>query len=89
MEVEMNIRFETCDRKRALQFLQKLYPDSTITDTEDSAKAVLDIVEKDIIRIPDPSMHGQRVGVIPSRNWVDSQKDEYVDILTKFHNKYK
>lgn len=85
----MKIRFETCERNRALRFLQKLYPSSTVTDTEESAKAVLDIVEKDIVRIPDPFMHGQRAGIFPSRNWDNSKKDEYIKILTDFHNKYK
>lgn len=85
----MNIEFATCNRKRALGFLQKLYPGSTIADIEESAKAILDLVEKDIVRIPDPSMHGQRVAIRPSKNWNDSDKDRYMDVLTEFHNKYK
>ena len=85
----IKMQFATCERNKALRFLQKLYPNGDITDTKKSAKAILDLVEKDIIRIPDPSMHGQQVAIYPSKNWDDLNKDQYMSILTKFHNQYK
>ena len=81
------MQFATCNREMALGFLRQLYPNGDITDTDDSARAVLDLVEADIIRIPDPNMHGQRVGIFPSKNWDSVKKDEYTRILNDFHLK--
>ena len=78
------MQFATCERRRALGFLQKLYPNSTITDTEDSAKGILDLTEADIIRIPDPYIHGLRVAIYPSKNWDNAKRDEYMTVLKKF-----
>jgi len=33
----MNIEFATCERNRALEFIQKVYPSKVITDTPDCA----------------------------------------------------
>ncbi len=80
----MRMQFATCNRKIALCFLQQLYPNKIITDTEKSAKKVLDLVEADIIRIPDPKMHGSQVGISPSRNWDETKKDDYMIVLKDF-----
>jgi len=84
MDNEIVIRFETCERKRALGFLQKFYPSRNLEDSE-KIKALLDLVERDIIRIPDPDMHpgGQ---VFPSTNFDKTKSDEYLKILMEFHN---
>ena len=77
----MSFMFATCERGRALEFLQKLYPSSEITDTEESASDLLDFVEKDIIRITDPSFHtGQ---IIQSDNWNDSYMSDIEAALKK------
>ncbi len=83
----MKIRFETCVRKTALLYLQKLYPSKTIT--EELAKDILDLVEADIIRVPDPSMHGKRVAIYPSKNWDNSQGEKYMNVLHSFLEKVK
>jgi len=49
----MSIVFATCERKRALEFLQKSFPDKELSD-EGAVKDVLDLVEADIIRVGDP-----------------------------------
>ena len=67
----MDIEFATCDRKRALEFIQKVYPGKVITDTQDSAGPLLDFVEKDIVRIQDPRMYGSRIQVSPGKKWVE------------------
>lgn len=42
--------FATCDRKRALDFLQRVYPSRTIVDEPGTkAAALLDLVSKDVI----------------------------------------
>ena len=57
-DYNMSIVFATCERKRALGFLQKLYPSSIVTDTDNSVKDILDLVEADEMRICDPDFHG-------------------------------
>ncbi len=71
----MNIHFATCDRQRALQFIQDVYPDREITDTEDCAGPLLDLVAKDILRIQDPMMHGNRIAVLPGNKWDESYRE--------------
>jgi hypothetical protein len=53
--------FATCDRSNALNFLQKLYPEQALSDTEDSARALLDIIEADELRVCDPAFHGGQI----------------------------
>ena len=58
----MTFAFATCERRRALGFLKSLYPSSDVTDTEESAKDILDIIEADEMRICDPDFHsGQMI----------------------------
>ena len=54
----MSFAFATCERSRALVFLQKLYPSSIVTDTVESVKDILDLVEADEMRICSPDFHG-------------------------------
>jgi hypothetical protein len=60
-EKYMSFAFATCDRRNALGFLQKLYPSYRVEDTDDSVKALLDIIEADELRICDPSFHGGQI----------------------------
>lgn len=79
----MRIRFETCERKTALRYLQHFYPNRKLEDTG-KTKAVLDLVESDIFRIPDPKFHpgGQ---VYPGKNWDELNKEEYLKTFFDFH----
>lgn len=52
--------FATCERRRALSFIQKLYPGREVKD-EGAVSNVLDFVEADMIRIGDPEFHGGQV----------------------------
>lgn len=85
----MGIYFATCERKRALEFIKKVYPGRTITDTPDSAGQLLDFVEKDIVRIQDPMMHGNKIEVIPGKNWNEDPetRKKIVSACEIFHNK--
>lgn len=77
------MKFATCVRSTALKFLQEGYPSYKVTDTEVSAKNLLDLVEKDIIRITDPAFH--RLAIIPG-NFHDSENDfEIIEVSSKFH----
>lgn len=48
--------FATCERGRALGFLRDLYPGCRVED-EGAVKELLDLVEADVCRVQDPSMH--------------------------------
>jgi len=74
----MNIQFATCERKRALEYLQKVYPGEKIEDTPESAGKLLDLVEKDIVRIQDPYMYGDRIGVIPGKKWDEKYRRDVI-----------
>ena len=75
----MNIEFATCDRKRALEFIQRVYPSRVITDTPDSAGPLLDLVEQDIVRIQDPGVYGGRIEVNPNaKNWQEKYREDVI-----------
>jgi hypothetical protein len=74
----MILRFETCDRRRALGFLQKLLPAYAVEDTPECAGPLLDFVAADVIRIPDPDHHPNG-RVYPSKNWSDDKEKAVVD----------
>lgn len=78
--------FATCVRKTALGFIQRVYPSKTITDTPDSAGPLLDYVEKDIVRIQDPMMHGNNIQVIPGTNWVEDTREDIIKACRLFHD---
>jgi len=75
----MHIEFATCERKRALEFIQKVYPNKVITDTPNCAGPLLDLVEKDIVRVQDPMMYGNSIAISPNaNNWDEKYRDEVV-----------
>lgn len=65
----MSFSFATCERGRALGFIAEVYPNHEIADTPDCAGPLLDFVEKDVVRVQDPMMHGKSPQVIQSKNW--------------------
>jgi len=82
----MNIEFATCERRRALGFIQAVYPSKTITDTPESAGPLLDLVEKDIVRIQDPALYGGRIAVSPNAsNWKEEYRDQVIGACKLFH----
>jgi len=85
MSTSDGFQFATCDRYRALGFLRTLYPSATVEDTPESAGPVLDMVERDVFRIPDPMMHGGRVTIYPAKNWGDVPDGEAHRVLKAFH----
>ena len=84
----MSFSFATCNRRSALGFIQRVYPSQAITDTPDSAGPLLDFVEKDIVRIQDPMMHGNRIEVLPGSNYVEDSETRaaIVKACQQFHN---
>jgi len=82
----MYVHFATCERKRALEFIQKVLPSKNLEDTPESAGPFLDLVEQDIVRVQDPLMYGNQIAVIPSDNWDESHRESlmtmYREILS-------
>ena len=77
----MAIEFATCERSRALEFIQRVYPSKKITDTPASAGPLLDLVEKDIVRIQDPALHGNngKIAVSPNaENWDEKYRADVI-----------
>lgn len=74
----MSFEFATCERDAALRFIRTVYPSRIIIDTPESAGKLLDYVEKDIVRIQDPMMHGSSIQVSPATNWDEKYRDEIV-----------
>ena len=81
----MNIEFATCERSRALGFIKQVYPSKIITDTPDCAGPLLDLVEKDIVRIQDPFMYGSQIAVSPNaNNWKEEYRDKVISACKLF-----
>lgn len=73
----MGLQFATCDRGRALAFIEQCYPTHKISDTPGNAKELLDWVEKDVVRLLDPNMHGN-CQVVPGNNWDAIHQDTII-----------
>lgn len=70
------INFATCDRERALDYLKQVYPKKDITDTPECAGPLLDLVDRDVVRVQDPMMHGSRIAIIPGNNFAASETEQ-------------
>lgn len=77
-------QFATCERERALAFLRKLYPNRKVEDTKKCAGPLLDLVEKDVVRITDPDHH--QAMVVPGTHWVEEERGDIVALCQKFHD---
>lgn len=81
----MNIEFATCERHRALEYMKRVYPSRTISDTPESAKPILDLIDQDILRLQDPMMYGGRIALVPGTNWDEARREEIAAIASQFH----
>lgn len=77
----MSFMFASSNRSLALEFLQKIEPSVNLTDTEDSAKDLLDIIERDEIRVTDPSFHAPQI--VQAKNWNETTLDRATAALKK------
>jgi hypothetical protein len=83
----MHIEFATSCRSTALRFLQSVYPSQTITDTPDSAGPLLDLVERDVMRVQDPMMYGSRIAIVPGKNFDESQREDCTKVCAALYAK--
>lgn len=73
----MSFSFATCERHRALGFLKKLFPSYVVEDAG-ATKTVLDLVEKDLIRVLDPDFHA---GGVQASKCTDAEWSGYQPAL--------
>ena len=78
------MQFSTCCRRNALEFIRQGYPSRNVQD-EGSVAAMLDLIEADIVRVTDPSMHGT-AQIVPGTKWDEEQRESVVAVATKMHN---
>lgn len=79
----MHIQFATCDRNRALGFLQKLYPSYPVSDTPESAGPLLDLIQADKVRVTDPDCHTGMI--VPGTHWNEESRADVVTVCENFH----
>ena len=68
----MNIEFATCNKETAFGYLEKVYPSKKLT--KEMVSKLLDLVEKDIVRVQDPLMYGNRIGVSQGKKFKPEDK---------------
>lgn len=75
----MSFAFATCERKKALSFLKKIYPENDVS--EDNISDLLDLIERDEVRVTDPDFH--RGELILGQNSNDQTINKATDALVK------
>lgn len=85
----MYVEFATCERQRALRYIQHVYPSKTVTDTPDSAGPLLDLVEQDVVRVQDPQMYGPMIAIVPGDKWVEdvTKRAEVAAVASTLHER--
>jgi len=78
--------FATCYRHMALRFLKQVYPNYVVEDAPESAGPLLDLVEKDIVRVQDPSYH-RPAQIVPGTHWSEQNREAIVAICREFHER--
>lgn len=68
----MNIEFATCNSNTAFGYLQKVHPSKEIT--KEMVSKLLGLVEKDIVRVQDPLMYGNRIAVVSGQKYKSEDK---------------
>lgn len=78
----MTIYFATCNRKSALEFIGKIYPNKKICSNEPAVKDFLDAIEKDLIRVQEPSTHCSQIKILSGSNFMEKYRKEIEEICT-------
>jgi hypothetical protein len=69
----VNVQFATCDVTRAAEYVRRVYPDRKIPDAV--LAPLLDLVGRDILRVQDPMMYGNRIAVVPGKKYHESHRE--------------
>jgi hypothetical protein len=67
----MNVQFATCEPKRAAEYIRTVYPNTEIPDA--AMAPLLELVKKDAVRVQDPMMYGNRIGIMPSKYYAENK----------------
>jgi len=76
-----SVIFGTNNRETALKYIQQSEPSKK--HTEESAVKLLDLVEKDVIRIGDPFMYGGKSPITPSDAYTE---DMHTEVMTAINS---
>ena len=68
------VDFSTCVPNEALARLQKVEPESGYT--AENIPLLLVLVGEDVLRVQDPYMYGNRIGIMPGNNYNADRKLE-------------
>ena len=77
----MNIEFATCVKATAFGYLQKVYPSKDLK--EEMCSKLLDLVQKDIVRIRDPLMYGNRIAVVQGQKYNSENKKDIDEAIAQ------
>lgn len=80
----MGFMFATCDKKRALGFINSMYPELDII-VEDDIPLLMDLIGRDILRVQDPDFH-KPSQIVSGNNYsaeYDAEIQEAIEELKK------
>ncbi len=82
----MNVSFATCCKHTALGYLKKVYPgeEGRITVEAEPVERLLDLVGEDVLRIQDPMMYGNRIGIVPGKKYKSEDEARARQVAVNF-----
>jgi hypothetical protein len=82
----MNVSFATCCRQTAVGYLKRVYPThgDKVVESALPVKELLDLVSADIVRVQDPKMYGENIGIMPGNNYTKRCSSEVREICMAF-----
>lgn len=80
----MSIIFATCDVKKAMGFINKMYPSHKDLIEEDIPQLVK-LINRDVVRVQDPDFH-QPCQIIEGRNYTKEYSVDIFDAISELKN---
>ena len=81
----MSIMFVTCDKERALGFINKMYPENEDL-VLDEIPLLIDLIEKDILRVQDPEFHNP-CQIVAGKNYSEDYNEDIQDAINELKDK--
>ena len=80
----MGIVFATCDVKRAMGFINKMYPNHKDI-TEEDIPQLVKLINQDVVRVQDPDFH-RPCQIIAGRNYAKEYSVDVADAIAELKN---
>lgn len=78
----MSFQFASCQwRPYAKSFIQKMFPDKEIVDSE--IPLLIALIDEDVLRVQDPDMHGV-CQIVTGNNYSESRTDDIDKAIKQF-----